>query len=234
MALPKLNSDPKYKVTVPSTGKEVSFRPYLVKEEKVLMMAFESKDQKQALRAIVDTLSACIDEEMDISALKTFDIEYLFTQIRSKSVGENSTVYLSCTECGSKNEQNVDITSVEVTKPEKDPIIELTPSISVEMDYPSYENVMNTDLEGDEIEVGFSMVVNSIKSIITEDERTDAKDVNKKELVEFVESMNQIQFQQVSDFLNQIPAMEHDVKFDCKDCGHHNEIKLKGIQDFLS
>ncbi len=234
MALPKLNSDPKYKVTIPSSGKEVSFRPYLVKEEKVLMMAFESQDQKQALRAIVDTLSACIDEDLDISSLKTFDIEYLFTQIRSKSVGENSTVYLTCTECSSKNEQTIDIANVGVTESKVDKIIELTPSVSVEMDYPSYNDVMSTNLEGDEIEVGFSMVVNSIKAIITEEERTDAKEVTKKELTEFVESMNQIQFQKVSEFLNEIPAMEHEVEFACKDCGHENQVTLKGIQDFLS
>lgn len=234
MALPKLNSDPKYKVTIPSSGKEVSFRPYLVKEEKVLMMAFESQDQKQALRAIVDTLSACIDEEIDISSLKTFDIEYLFTQIRSKSVGEHSTVYLTCTECSSKNEQTVDIANVAVTESKVDKLIELTPSVSVEMDYPSYNDVMSTNLEGDEIEVGFSMVVNSIKAIITEEERTDSKDVSKKELTEFVESMNQQQFQKVSEFLNEIPSMEHDVEFTCKDCGHENQMKLKGIQDFLS
>lgn len=234
MALPKLNSDPKYRVTIPSSGKEVSFRPYLVKEEKVLMMAFESQDQKQALRAIVDTLRACIDDEIDVLSLKTFDVEYLFTQIRSKSVGENSTVYLSCSECGTKNEQTIDISSVKVNESKVDKIIELTPSVSVEMDYPSYNDIISINLEGDQIEVGFSMIINSIKAIITEDERTDAKDATKKELTEFVESMNQIQFQKVSDFLNEIPSMRHEVEFACKDCGHENQVTLKGIQDFLS
>ena len=234
MALPKLNSDPKYKVTIPSTGKEVSFRPYLVKEEKVLMMAFESQDQKQALRAIVDTLRACIDEEIDVLSLKTFDVEYLFTQIRSKSVGEKSTVYLSCSKCESKNEQTVDISSVKVDSPEVNKVIELTPTVSVEMDYPSYDSIMSMNLSGDEIEVGFSMMINCIKSIITEEERVSANDVTKKELTEFVESMNQQQFQKISEFLKEIPAMKQDVEFTCGSCGHENTVTLKGIQDFLS
>lgn len=234
MALPKLNSDPKYKVTIPSSGKEISFRPYLVKEEKVLMMAFESQDQKQALRAIVDTLSACIDEDIDVMALKTFDIEHLFTQIRSKSVGENSTIYLKCKHCETKNEKTIDVSSVKVDVPDVDKVIELTPTISVEMDYPSYHNVMATDLEGDEIEVGFSMILNSIRAIMTEDERVDVSDVSKKELVEFVESMNQEQFQRISNFLNNIPTMKHNVEFDCSSCGEHNEVTLQGMQDFLS
>ena len=100
MALPKLNTAPLYELAVPSTGQTVSFRPYLVKEEKVLMMAFESGDQKQALKAIVSTIDACVQEKLTVRDLATFDVEYMFTQIRSKSAGEKSTVMLKCKECG--------------------------------------------------------------------------------------------------------------------------------------
>src|SRR6056300_818118 len=114
MALPKLNETPKYEVEIPSTGKTVRFRPYLVKEEKVLMMAFESGDQKAALRAIVDTIEACIVDKIDATNLATFDVEYLFTQIRSKSVGESSTLMIKCKECEKQNEYKFDVSQVNV------------------------------------------------------------------------------------------------------------------------
>lgn len=234
MALPKLNVSPSYKMTIPSSGKEVSFRPYLVKEEKVLMIAFESKDQKEALRAVVNTLQACIEDTIDVNALKTFDIEYMFTQVRSKSVGETSNIGIKCAECSTTHETTIDISSVKVEMPDTTNIIELTPSVSIEIDYPSYKDVMNTNLNLDEIEIGFAMAANSIKAILTEEERIESKDVSKEELREFIESMNQEQFKKLSDFLEITPTMKEEVKFTCKSCGHENEITLRGIQDFLS
>jgi len=94
MALPKLNATPKYELIIPSSGQKIKYRPYLVKEEKVLMIAFETGDQKQTLGAVVDTLLACVYEDIDEGDLTTFDIEYMFTQVRSKSVGESSTIVL--------------------------------------------------------------------------------------------------------------------------------------------
>jgi DNA-directed RNA polymerase subunit M/transcription elongation factor TFIIS len=234
MALPKLNDSPKYEIEVPSTGKVVRYRPYLVKEEKVLMIAFESGNQKQALQAIVDTLSACIQDKIDLSGLSTFDIEYLFTQIRSKSVGETSTVMLKCSSCEKQNEYSFDISSVKIEMPDVENVIEISPSISVEMRYPSYESVINTDLNAAEMEVGFNMVLNSITAILTEEERIATEDVSRKELVEFVESMDQVQFKKLAEYLRLMPALEHEAKFKCMECGEDNELMLRGMQDFLS
>ena len=103
-ALPKLNATPKHEMVVPSTGKTVMFRPYLVKEEKILLMAFETKDEKTAMQAMLDTIDACVEGEYVKSKLTTFDIEYMFTQIRGKSVGESVNVNLICQECKTKNE----------------------------------------------------------------------------------------------------------------------------------
>jgi len=114
MALPKLNTAPIYELSVPSTGDRVSYRPYLVKEEKVLMMAFESGDQRQALKAIVATIDACIQDKINVAELATFDVEYMFTQIRSKSAGEKSTILLKCQECETQNEIDIDLSKVEV------------------------------------------------------------------------------------------------------------------------
>lgn len=234
MALPKLNDAPKYEITIPSTGKSVRYRPYLVKEEKVLMIAFESGDQKQTLTAIVDTLKSCIQEEIDVDSLTTFDIEYLFTQIRSKSVGESTTVLLTCSSCGHKNETDIDVSQIKVNVPQEGNIIELTPSISVEMKYPSYLDIQNADLNGNELEVGFDLVATCIGAILTEEERVSTKDVDRKEITEFIESMTQEQFRKIGEFMESIPAMTHTEEFLCVSCGEQNSVTLKGMQDFLS
>lgn len=234
MALPKLNDTPKYEITVPSTGQKVRYRPYLVKEEKVLMIAFETGDQKQTLRAIVDTLNTCIQDDIDVNSLTTFDIEYLFTQIRSKSVGESATVLLVCDGCQHKNERSIEIGDIKVNTESVNKVIELTPSVSVQMKYPSYDDIQSSDLDGDELEVGFSLVATCIDAILTEDERVSAKDVSKEELGEFIESMTQDQFKRIGEFLETMPAMTHVENFACEKCGTKNEVVLKGMQDFLS
>lgn len=234
MALPRLNDTPNYQTKVPSTGETVSFRPYLVKEEKVLMIAFETGEQKEALRAIVETLKACIQEDINYQTLTTFDIEYLFTQVRSKAVGEVATIMLPCSSCESKNEVDVEIASIEVDIPEVDNIIELTPNVSVEMQYPAYTTLMDLDLGGSEAEVGFAMLANCIAAIQTEEERIDTRDVSTKELQEFIEQMTTDQFQKVSGFLQDLPQLKKVERFQCQKCGEMNEHTLKGIQDFLS
>ena len=238
MALPKLNSAPIYEMSVPSTGDKVSFRPYLVKEEKVLMMAFESGDQKQALKAIVSTIEACIQENIKVHDLATFDVEYMFTQIRSKSAGEKSTVMLKCKECGTQHEYSVDLASIRVEIGERNPIVDLTDEVSVEMKYPTYKALMDSNLNADQVELGMSMVVHSVSAIVTkqglDEERTDAQDVSKKELYEFIESMTSDQFEKVTKYIGDLPSMKHEAKFTCLNCETENEIELKGISDFLS
>lgn len=238
MALPKLNTAPIYEMSVPSTGDRVSYRPYLVKEEKVLMMAFESGDQKQALKAIVATIDACIQDKINVAELATFDVEYMFTQIRSKSAGEKSTVLLKCQHCETQNEIDIDLSAIEVEITEDDMKVELTDQITVEMKYPPYKSVMESDLSGDQVKLGLDMVVASIAGVIVknglEEERMDAKDVSKKELMEFIESMTSEQFERVTKYIGDLPAMKHDAKFKCINCGHDNEVELKGISDFLS
>lgn len=238
MALPKLNTAPIYEMSVPSTGERVSYRPYLVKEEKVLMMAFESGDQKQALKAIVATIEACVQDKLKVQDLATFDVEYLFTQIRSKSAGEKATVLLKCEECETQHEYEVDLSEIKVELNEDDRVVDLTDQITIEMRYPPYKAIMESDLQGDQMELGLDMVVASISGIIVknglEEERMDANDVSKKELMEFIESMTSEQFERVTKYIGDLPAMKHEAKFKCLNCGHYNNMELKGISDFLS
>lgn len=235
MALPKLNTSPSYECTIPSTGKKVSFRPYLVKEEKVLMMAMETQDQKQALRAIVDTIDACVTSEgFNGKKLTTFDIEYLFTQIRSKSVGEVSTIMLRCESCDTQNEYQIDISSVKVEAPNTENVIELSDGVSVEMRYPMYEHVSKVNFTGKEIEIGFAMVGACIQAVITGDERIEADEVSKTEINEFLESMTQGQFKKLADYLESLPALRHNAEYTCNKCGEENKQMLRGMSDFLS
>ena len=235
MALPKLNTSPKYETVIPSTGKTVRFRPYLVKEEKVLLMAFEQNDPIAAMKAIIDTIVACVDGDIKGSDLATFDVEYLFTQIRAKSVGEKSNVNVKCTNCEHLNLNEVDLStvSVDVVEPEETSV-DLGDDIVVELKYPSaYDLISLQDGESSASDTLVATIVASIKGIQTEEERIDASDVSKKELQEFVESMTGQQFKSVSEWVGKIPAMEKDVEFECEKCGTHNTQKLRGLVDFF-
>jgi hypothetical protein len=142
---------------------------------------------------------------------------------------------LKCTECEHQNERPIDISSIKVIVPEGvSNIIQLTDDISLEMTYPKYNQVKNTNFEGNQIEVGFGLVANSIAAILTEDERTDTKDVTHAEVLEFIESMTQEQFKKVGDYLEAMPALMHTERFACESCGETNTVVLKGMQDFLS
>lgn len=235
MALPKLNESPNYSTTIPSTGQKVTFRPYLVKEEKVLMIAFETGDQNQSLQAICDTLEACISEEIDVKNLCTFDIEYLFTQIRSKSVGETANITLPCSECDKRTEVSVSLQDINIDVGDVENTIQLTDSISIQMKYPSYAQVLSLDLaNANDTEVGFNMIAKCISAILTEEERIDTKDVKEDEVMSFIEQMTADQFKNVTQFLQDIPTLNQDVEYVCNSCGHENKTRLKGINDFLS
>lgn len=233
MALPKLNDSPKYELVIPSTKQTVRFRPYLVKEEKVLMLAFESKNPKQALSAVVDTIAACVDGQIDTSKLKIFDVEYMFTQIRAKSVGESSKIKIKCEECETLNPVEVHLDTVGVEVPEVKNIIELTPEVSVKLAWPNYLGLGELADNQNATEQSFAMVINCIEAIMTDEEQFLAKDQSRAELMDFIESLSSTQFAKIKDFIQEMPRMKKDVHFDCENCGHHNKYTLEGMQDFF-
>lgn len=239
MALPIVNETLKFTMTIPSTGQRVQYRPYLVKEEKVLLQAFESKDTKMCLQAMVDTIGSClIDQKVDVPSLATFDVEYMFTQLRSKSVGETSTIIIRCKSCEQQNEYAIDLEELEVKMPEVGggkPIVSVTDNISVEMKYPSYTGLLNGDIVESEknMSTAIRLIANSISAVCEPNSRTDAKDCTENELVAFVESMTATQLKGLTDFLENIPALRHDAKFTCENCGEENELELRGLSDFF-
>lgn len=234
MALPKLNDAPQYEMVIPSSKTKVMYRPYLVKEEKIMLMAAESQDPKTAMKAMVDTIVACVSEDIQPTDLTSFDVEYMFTQIRSKSVGENAEIILPCSECETKNDAVVSLIGATVTDMPETNIIELSPRISVEMKYPSFNDY--TEIYGEDIsesELAFGMIEKCISAILTEDERYDIAEANPKELKEFIESMTNAQFEKVGSYFQQMPKLVSKSEFTCIECGHENSIDLEGLQSFF-
>ena len=234
-ALPKLNATPTHELTIPSSGQKVSYRPYLVKEEKILLLAFESQDEKQAMQAMVDTIIACVNEKLNPKTFTSFDVEYMFTQIRSKSVGETTKINVACSECGTNNEQTINLAELKVEVPEINNVIELTDNISVELKYPSFEAfIKNYGKDQTETEFSYMVINNCIDAVINGETRISADEVSLKDIKEFVESMNSKQFQSVADYIQSMPTLEKTVEFECTNCSHKNNTTLRGISDFFS
>lgn len=237
MALPKINETLNFNMEIPSTGKKVKYRPYLVKEEKVLLQAFESGDLKTCLEAMVDTIDACLDQKQNIKTdeLTTFDVEYMFTQIRAQSVGESSTIQVKCQNCEQSNEYKIDLHELEVKVDKQDMILDITDSIAVEMKYPSYRNILDQDLEnmGEDADGLLNVIATSIAAVITEDERIDAEDVTATEMVEFLQSMTSTQMAKIGEFIQGAPSLKHTAEFTCTDCNTENAVELRGLADFF-
>jgi predicted transport protein len=235
MALPQLNSTPKYDVVIPSTGKTVRFRPFLVKEQKVLLMAYETRDKGSILKAMIDTLATCI-EDANVHELTTYDVDYVFTQVRAKSVGERVELFVACGECKQDNQIAINLENISVNASNRDMDIELTDDITVRMRYPGYETLIQNGIINNEeslTSVLLTMIKSSIYSIMTQDENILAKDETPEELDKFIDSMSAEQFQKISDFIQNIPVVSYKDKFKCMHCEHENELVLEGLDDFF-
>ncbi len=235
MALPKLNSSPEYNLTIPSTGQEVKYRPYLVKEEKILMMAAESQDEKQMFNAIFNTLKACIKDDINENRLAIFDIEYIFTQIRSKSTGELIKLQPKCESCEKENYAAIKLDDLKVEMPKDlDNVLKLTDNISVKMRWPSYKDVVSGDYKSDnQVNSTFSLMGKCIEYIVTDEEQISMIDVPENETQEFIESMTSDQFSKMSAYVEKMPRLRHNVEFKCTSCNAENKITLEGLQAFF-
>jgi len=235
MALPKLNT-PTYMLTVPSTKAEVTFRPYLVKEEKVLMMASESQDEKQMISAMKTLIGTCTYDVVNPDDLTMFDLEYLFVKIRSKSVGETSTVRLTCQEdnCEHKTDVifNLDDVSVSNIEDSQGAKIELEPNVGLIMKYPTVNDIMDIS-NGTDLEKMMGMVRLSIQSIYTAEEVFNTKDQTKQEVEDFIDSLSSMQFTLLREWLEKLPTTEVSVDYKCGDCSKNNSIVLSGAANFF-
>jgi ribosomal protein L44E len=185
------------------------------------------------MKAIIDTILVCVDDKIKKEELTTFDVEYMFTKLRSKSVGERSNLSIECSECKTPNEVSVNIDDIEIKLDNPSETLELQEDVHVEMGYPSAEVLMNMKEGISSTEQLIELIIYSIKNIMTEEEQVSAKDVSEKDLRDFVDSMTGDQFKKVSEFVATIPTLTKDVEFDCKKCGTSNKNTLSGFTDFF-
>ena len=241
MPLPSI-STPTYELELPSSGKTIKYRPFLVKEEKILILALESQETKQITNAIKQVLKDCvITRGIKIDELPTFDIEYIFLNVRGKSVGETIDLIVTCSDDG---ETQVPITvyidEIKVQKnPEHTADIQLDPTLIMRMKYPSLDQFIknNFDFSSDKnssnIDKSFEIIASCIEGIYSKEDSWSAADCTKKELIEFIESMNSNQFKMIETFFETMPKLSHTLKVKNPKTGVENEVTLEGLTSFF-
>ena len=240
MPLPKI-STPTYELELPSTGKKIKYRPFLVREEKILIMALESEDMKQISNAIVQILSDCIQTRgVKVKDLSTFDIEYLFLNVRAKSVGETVEVNITCPDDGETTVQmEIDIDTIKVQKDKnhKD-TIKLDDSLSMKMKYPSLDQFVENNFEvaevNSDVNKSLNVIMACIDMIYNDEESWSSADCSKKELQEFVEQLNTKQFKEIEEFFTTMPKLSHVVKVKNPNTKVESEVVLEGLASFFS
>ena len=236
MALPKLTT-PTYELEVPSTDEKIKYRPFLVKEEKILLIAMESGKQADIITAIKDIVTECTYGKINLGKIPMFDVEYIFLQIRSKSVGEVSTLKLLCPD-DKETYVNVDVDLSEImvhVDKGHNPKIELTDEMGMIMTYPSIDSLTSIGAA----DINASNMLDVIGSCILQiydkkgEEVFDAKDSTQKELIEFVEQLNTKQFQEVQEFFDTMPKLRHTIEVDNPKTKVKSKIVLEGLNDFF-
>ena len=239
MSLPKINA-PTYELTLPSSDRKVKYRPFLVKEEKLLIIAMESENLGEIATAVKQVISNCIlTRGIKVEKLSTFDIEYLFLNIRGKSVGEEIDVNIICPD---DEETQVSVTinldDIQVIKSdEHEKRIKLDKSIMMEMRYPSLDQFIKNNFEFDDktsMDQSFELISSCIDKIYTEDEVWVAADCTKKEINEFLESMNSSQFKGIEKFFETMPKLSHTVKVKNPNTKVESEVVLEGLASFFA
>ena len=230
MALPKLNT-PTYELKLPSSGEKIRFRPFLVKEHKVLLTMSEAEDNEVS-RIIRELVDVCTFKELKIKDLPHFDIEYIFMNLRAKSIGEVVDVVVNC-ECGTKIETNFNIEDlkVEVAEGHSNKIM-ISDDVGIEMKYPNIDEVVGVFASDDSQKI-FELIINCIKAVYDQNEYWDAKDQTRAELEEFIYSLTKEQFDNVEKFFVTAPKIVQIIETDCPECKKHNVSRLEGLQNFF-
>ena len=238
MPLPKI-ATPTYELELPSTGQSVQYRPYLVKEEKVLVIALESEDNKQITTAIKAVLKSCIiTKGVKVESLPTFDIEYLFLNIRGKSVGEELEVNVICPDDGETTVPvTISLDEIEVQKDENHSNkIKIDDSIMMELKYPSLDQFIKNNFDFNDknaMDQSFDLIASCIDKVYTEDEVWATADCTKKEVKEFLESMNSQQFKDIEAFFESMPKLSHTIKVTNPKTKVESDVVLEGLASFF-
>jgi hypothetical protein len=248
MGLPTITV-PQYSLTLPSTEKEYKYRPFLVKEEKILLIAMESEDESQIMNATINIIKNCIVGDINIDDLPMFDIEYIFLQLRGKSKGEILELKYTCPKCNGQIPVGINIDDIKVNKKDgHSKKIELNDTLGIVMKYPNIniqKKLASIVKDSSEIEGLFETIIHCIDYIYDAESTYPAKDHTQKELTDFLESLNDSQFQKVSKFFETAPSLKHEVKLECKGkikgddkkksktCGYKEDLVLEGLASFF-
>ena len=240
MALPKLNV-PVYEAILPSTEKVIKYRPFLVKEEKILLTALEADETKALSSAVRQIVNNCVQGELDVDKLPTFDIEYLFLRLRAKSVGEKVTIGLKpwgCPNnkgalCENTTEVEINLEEVKVDKGKATSSkIMLDDKIGIKMKYPDI-NTINLTGASTADAAGMNIIKDCVDMIYTEEETHERDSFTDEELNDFIDSLNSQQFKLIRDFFDNMPVLKHTVKYKCETCGEKKETILQGLNSFF-
>ena len=238
MPLPVV-STPTYSLTIPSLKKEIKYRPFLVKEEKILIMAMESEDPKEITESLKSVIKNCIlTKGIKVEELSVFDIEYMFLNIRGKSVGEDVEILLTCPDDGvTQVPVTINLDEIKVNiKPNHSRDIKIDENLTLRMKYPSLEEFVKNNFisqSGMSVEDTFNMIISCMEQIYSEEESWAASDSTKKELNDFLEQLNSKQFKEIENFFETMPKLSHAVKVKNPNTGVESEIVLEGLTSFF-
>ena len=240
MALPMMAA-PTYTLTIPSTNKQVKYRPFLVKEEKALLIAQQSEDIKVMVDSLKQVIAGCVLDKIDVEKLATFDIEYIFTQIRAKSVGEVVELLFPCVEDHGEDQEkaklkiSIDLTNLQVEfPPDHANKIALFGECGVVLRYPSFATMMKMEkLDTTDIDAIFEIIAESIEYIYDGDQLYYAEEQTKEELLQFLNNLTNEQFSNLQKFFSSMPRIKKDIEYNCPLCGKHHKVTLEGMQSFF-
>jgi hypothetical protein len=238
MPLPQI-ATPSYELTLPSTGETIEYRPFLVKEEKLLVLAMETEDTKDITKAVKTVIKNCIQTKgVKVEELPTFDIEYLFLNIRGKSVGEEVEVNIICPDDGKTQVPvTINIDEIEVEKDKNHTTkFSIDDQLMIEMKYPSLDQFIKSNFDfsgGNQMEQSFELISTCVDKIFNEEEVWVAADFSKKELMDFIESMNSTQFKKIESFFETMPKLKHEIKVKNPDTGKSSLVVLEGLSSFF-
>ncbi len=237
MALPKLGY-PTFELELPSTGKTIKYRPFLVKEEKVLLMALESEDEKQVVGAVKDLIKNCVISRLKVDSLPSFDLEYLFLKIRAASIGEVVTLTVTCLDDNeTKVEAEININNVEITKPEGHTNkIMFDDKTGIVMNYPSMQQFVDREFLQKEMKTDqvYGFIADSIDQIFDGEEVYDSSTTTKKEFRTFVDSLTTKQFEKIQKFYETSPKLSHTFTVTNPKTGKESEYTIEGLQSFFA
>ena len=241
MPLPTI-ATPTYEMILPSTGKKIKYRPFLVKEEKVLILALESQDQSEITNAVKDVLKKCImTRGIKVDSLPTFDIEYIFLNIRAKSIGESIKVVVKCPDDGvTEVPVTIYVDEIEVSRPEGHTTdIVLDKTMTLRMKYPSLSQFIESNFDvsmtpEETVEKTFKVIADCMDTVFTAEDAWEAKDYTAKERLAFIEQLNSKQYKDVERFFSTMPKLSHSVEVENPNTGVKNTVVLEGLADFFA